>query len=610
MKRVLSIVAISMMLAGCGGGGGQSGAPSVPAASQAKTANGSVVLSIPVGSSTTQTQSLGHAVRYPQFVSPNASSVTLSVNGGPTQVFDVSATSSLCTTVSGARNCTLTFGAPVGSDTFAFVIYSGPNATGNNLAQATTTQAVTATAPFSFTVAMNAAVGTIVASLMGTSGGGTCPNQTGGTNISEGCPGSGVLTVAVDDPSGAQVTGSAPYAAPIQITASDPTVTVSPAQITAPGQTATASYNGGTMAATTTNTITFTLSAGGQLAQVTIPAVRSYLYVANSNAPPGTTPPGGGNIVVYPFGATGNATPVRTIAGANTGVTNPDNMLLDASDNLYVLDNGPYTSNSNPLIDVFAPGATGNVAPTRQISGLAAVTFNAPCESMIFDPTGHYLYVLCDDGGGTLHVFSSTWTGTVMASVAQLATIICDSFSHPITMAFDATGDLYVADPGTHAILYFPAPIPLTGSYVLIAPTTSMTGGGTAWPATVDPIGVAIDQQGTLYSTISYFNSTSGGPDASNQVGIWKTTTIPCNGNACNPSASLIGGTSFVHAPSGLTLDPAGNLYMSNQFANTVTVFARSTITSATNPTTNPTVLHTINTGTSPNAPVGMIVGP
>lgn len=65
-----------------------------------------------------------------------------------------------------------------------------------------------------------------------------------------------------------------------------------------------------------------------------------------------------------------------------------------------------------------------------------------------------------------------------------------------------------------------------------------------------------------------------------------------------------------VHVPAGMTLDAAGNLYVSNPFANTVSVFARATIASAGNPTNNPTVLHTINTGAAPGAPVGMAIGP
>ena len=102
LNKSAAVALAFVLLAGCGGGGG--GSSSVPAGShtstQSKAATGSVVISIPVASTTTQ--SLSRTVRYPQFVSPGASSVELSINGGPDTNFDVSATSSLCTTVAGS----------------------------------------------------------------------------------------------------------------------------------------------------------------------------------------------------------------------------------------------------------------------------------------------------------------------------------------------------------------------------------------------------------------------------------------------------------------------------------------------------------------------------
>ena len=123
MNKRIAIALALFLLAGCGGGGGSSSVPGASAQTQAKSVTGSVVISIPIASAATQSSS--RTARYPQFVSPNASSVALSINGGANVFFDVSATSSLCTTVSGARNCTLTFGAPVGSDTFAFLVFQG-----------------------------------------------------------------------------------------------------------------------------------------------------------------------------------------------------------------------------------------------------------------------------------------------------------------------------------------------------------------------------------------------------------------------------------------------------------------------------------------------------
>ena len=124
--------------------------------------------------------------------------------------------------------------------------------------------------------------------------------------INEGCAGSGSVTVAVEDPSGAAITGSAPYAVPINFTTNDPAIT-SPERrrstITAPGQTETVSYNGAPFAAGITNQAIITATAGGQTSQTTFPIRRSYLYVANRQCDTigiRSLPAGGGNVSVYP----------------------------------------------------------------------------------------------------------------------------------------------------------------------------------------------------------------------------------------------------------------------------------------------------------------------
>lgn len=606
MKRYVLLLVAAFALAGCGGGGGSSATPAGGTAkTQAKTSSGMLVLSIPTGTSAASSK-----VRYPQFVSPAAQSVTLSINGGAAASFDVSTTSTLCTTVSGARNCTLSFVAPIGSDSFTFTIYSFSNAV---LSTGTATATVVLGTPFSLTVAMNAVIGTLVTNFNPIAA--NCPNNASFNGIIEGCAASGTFTFTTMDPSGNTITGTAPYTQAIQISANDPSLTASPNSVTAPGQSVTGTYSGAAFAAGISSQVTVTLTVGTQTIPVAVPVKRQYLYVANSNSEPGVTPPGGGNIAVYTFGATGSATPARLISGAATGLSNPVDVKLDSSGNLYVLDNGPYTSNSNPYVVVFAPGATGNVAPIRTISGIAGIDYNTACETMVFDPTGQYLDIMCDDSSGTIHVVPASTNGP--ASSAQTASMIDDSSWHLVGMAYDATGNLYVTDtgyvsggivsPGTAGVLYFPAAQIVTGggTFQLIAPTKAMTNSGTSFPSSNMPIGVVVDQQGTLYATVGYLNSTSGAPDSTNEIAIWKTTSIPCS--SCAPNTTLTGTPFTAHTPAGGTLDAAGNAYVSNPFSNQIFVFAQATIAAG---GANPTVLHTINTGSSPGAPIGMTVGP
>jgi len=599
MKRSLAVALTLVFLAGCGGGGnGSSTTPATKAQSQSES--GSVTISIPNGTG----QSSSSTVRYPQFVSPNASSVELSINGAADTVYNVASGSSLCTTGTSGRTCTLTFGAPVGSDTFAFLIFSGANGTGTQLASATTTQTIVAGTAFNFAVAMNAAVGTIVVNITLTNGG-TCPDSPAGFNgVIEGCVGSVPLDITVDDPSGAQITGSAPFATPLQITTNEPTVTTSPTTMTAPNQSITLSYSGAPFQSITSS-LFVNVTAGGQTGSLLLFARESNLYVANSNAAPGTTPTGGGNIAVYRYGAT---TPLRTLTG---GVTNPEAPKLDANGNLYVLDNGPYTTHSAPYINVYAPGASGAALPIRQITNIAAVAPSSTdaCESMTFDPTGNYLLVICDDA--LIHVFHVPTAPTATATSLQTAVLGSDSFEGPVSAAFDVQGGLWVTDPpnnsGTGALFYFSAAqiTPTVTNYTM-GPTNSI-GLGTAWPENgVAPIGIAVDNAGNLYSTISYFAASPGPPDSSNEIAIWNGGSLPCS---CASTTAITGTPLTTHAFGGGALDPPGNLYLSNPFQNEIVELARATV-NVTGVVNNPPVLRTINTGASPGAPIGMTVGP
>jgi hypothetical protein len=70
-------------------------------------------------------------------------------------------------------------------------------------------------------------------------------------------------------------------------------------------------------------------------------------------------------IIVFPAGATGNATPLRTISGSTTKVFYPAAIAVDAVSNIYYVDDDASTL--GPLM-MFPPTATGDVAPLLNLS--------------------------------------------------------------------------------------------------------------------------------------------------------------------------------------------------------------------------------------------------
>jgi len=127
--------------------------------------------------------------------------------------------------------------------------------------------------------------------------------------------------------------------------------------------------------------------------------------------------------------AAGSSTMETQIGGSNTGLVAPSTVAVDAALNVYVFDTQTAT------ISEFAAGATGNVAPIRTIAG-----------------SNTELY------GG-------------------------NSFSFGLAVS-KASGEIFVANPGSNAILGFAANA--TGN---VAPIQTIAGGATGLS---NPLGLAV----------------------------------------------------------------------------------------------------------------------
>jgi hypothetical protein len=76
-------------------------------------------------------------------------------------------------------------------------------------------------------------------------------------------------------------------------------------------------------------------------------------------------------IIEFAAGANATPTPTNRISGSATNIVEPWGLAVDAASNLYYADaNGGFYLDSNPsmLMEVFSPGATGNVAPAASFT--------------------------------------------------------------------------------------------------------------------------------------------------------------------------------------------------------------------------------------------------
>src|SRR5439155_234425 len=245
------------------------------------------------------------------------------------------------------------------------------------------------------------------------------------------------------------------------------------------------------------------------------------LYVTN----PPLTPPSGGSVTVYAPGAVGNAAPIRTIAGEGTGLDHPVGIALDAASNVYV--SNTYT------VTVYAPGASGNVAPIRTVESSSQVG------GIALDTAGN-LYVA---GGDVITVYA-----TANGNATPIRTISGSNtgLGCPAGLGLDAAGELYVANPCGGSITVFAA-----GADGNATPTRTIIGSNTGLNGAS---GIALDDAGHLYVT-------NAGSYLAN-AGSVKVYAAGASGNAI-PIRTIAGchtAIGYPWGPRGVALDAAGNL--------------------------------------------------
>ena len=425
--------------------------------------------------------------------------------------------------------------------------------TGALLGSGSATATVVTGQAFQIAAVLNGAVATIQLTL------GTVPPA--------GTAGSAPLTVTALDASGNTIIGPGNYAVPITLTVSDPTqqTTLSTSSLTAPTSTAvTVNYAGGLGVSAT---ITASAAGATPSSVVFAPVGGTYYYVGNSgantltaypltangNATPVRTVSGNltalnfitsmatdasGNVyaavaasavVVFAPRPSGNVAPIRTLAGSNTLITGPSDLTVDAQGDLYIANCGGCSGFSGPeAVLEFAPGATGNVAPIRDITGAATQLSGTTAVAL--------------DGSGNLLVASSSATSSIFVfpvgtsgNVAPIGSITGGNTGlyGPQCVTTDSSGKIYVCNLNNTITVY------AAGTRGNVAPLRTIGGGNTQLSY---PNEIVFDSTGNMY-VANYNNNTVTvfGPGA--------------NGNQ-TPLYTLTGPATGLNAPAGIILSP------------------------------------------------------
>lgn len=244
-------------------------------------------------------------------------------------------------------------------------------------------------------------------------------------------------------------------------------------------------------------------------------------------------------------------------AATSAELSDPEGVAVDSAGNLYIADiqNSRIRKVANGVITTVVGGGTpvgGNgSAISAQLVSPAGVATDAAGNLYIADPASNRVWKISN---GMIAPFTGNGTPGFggdggPATAAQL--------NYPWGLAVDSAGNLYVADTNNQRIRK------VTDGVITTVAGNGMGGfSGDNGPATAaqlnTPRGVAVDSSGNLYIS-----------DTENQrirkVTNGIITTVAGNGTCCTSGFNNVPATgSTLSSPSGIAVDTAGNLYISD----------------------------------------------
>ncbi len=236
-------------------------------------------------------------------------------------------------------------------------------------------------------------------------------------------------------------------------------------------------------------------------------------------------------------------------AGATTGTLTVKNASVAMSGYLY---------------RCTASNSSGSVNSSSLTLSVAAAIFPAPVGLAI---NGAGVIFVSDSSTNTIQSVSTSWQASVLAGTSGLqgtadGTGAAALFRQPGGVAIDSAGNLYVADTGNSII----RKITVAGVVTTLAGSASNQGfrdgvGTAAWFNS--PAAIAVDGAGILYVADS-------GNAVIRKIAVDGTVSTFAGTAGATGSTDGSGASARFNLPSGIALDVAGNLYVSDTVNQTI----------------------------------------
>lgn len=254
-----------------------------------------------------------------------------------------------------------------------------------------------------------------------------------------------------------------------------------------------------------------------------------------------------------------NASGASNGNGSSAYFNNPLGTAVDPSGNVYVADAGNHlirkissAGEVTTLAGIGYGGYADGTGTAAQFQHPSALAVDASGNVFVSDQQNHRIRKITPSGVVT------TYAGSGSAGSAN-GTGTAASFSSPIGLAFDASGNLYVADYGNHKIRVV-TPSGVVGDYAGSGAAGSANGALLS-ASFRNPMGLGFDASGTLYvaDRLNHMIRKISGGTVSTLAGSGSIGSLNSTGTAAS-----------FNYPNGVAIDASGNVYVADQQNNTV----------------------------------------